>query len=208
MVTIAATLAGDAPTLIPDWDASMLAAHLVLRDGRPDAALGIAVPFLASYTEKVQRQYAAKPWPELVALLQAGPPKWSPVRIPAVAEAANFVEYFVHAEDLRRAQPDPVPYTPAAEVTDALWARVRPSVRATLRKVKMRVVLRREDGSEIRHGHQGEEIVVTGRTEELLLHAFGRGTTEDGTPDPSIVDVTVSGSDSALAAYAGYQRGI
>ena len=40
----------DAPTLCGEWTTRDLAAHLVLRERRPDAAAGILVPALAGYT--------------------------------------------------------------------------------------------------------------------------------------------------------------
>ena len=48
----------DAPTLCEGWKTRDLAAHLVVRERRPDATLGIAVPFLADYTAKVQNKVA------------------------------------------------------------------------------------------------------------------------------------------------------
>ena len=57
----------DAPTLCGDWTTRDLAAHLVVREGRLDAAPGITIPFLADYTDKVQNQVAAvSDWDELL----------------------------------------------------------------------------------------------------------------------------------------------
>ncbi|MBM4708683.1 maleylpyruvate isomerase family mycothiol-dependent enzyme, partial [Rhodococcus hoagii] len=52
----------DAPTLCGDWTARDLAAHLVLRERRLDAAPGIMVSALEGYTERVQRSIAAREW--------------------------------------------------------------------------------------------------------------------------------------------------
>ena len=41
-----------APTLCGDWDTGDLAAHLVVRDRRPDALLGLGIPPLRGYTAK------------------------------------------------------------------------------------------------------------------------------------------------------------
>lgn len=46
----------DAPTLCEGWTARDLAAHLVVRERRLDAAPGILVPQLAGYTAKVQNR--------------------------------------------------------------------------------------------------------------------------------------------------------
>ena len=56
----------DAPTLCEGWTTRDLAAHLVVRERRLDATLGIMVPFLAGYTEKVQDKVArSKSWDDL-----------------------------------------------------------------------------------------------------------------------------------------------
>ncbi|WP_086830202.1 TIGR03085 family metal-binding protein, partial [Allokutzneria sp. NRRL B-24872] len=95
----------DAPTLCGDWLTRDLAAHLVIRERRPDAAAGILVSALAGYTERVQKSYAAKPWRELVELVRTGPPTLSPFSLPGVDESANGAEFFVHHEDVRRGVP-------------------------------------------------------------------------------------------------------
>ena len=45
----------DAPTLCGDWTVRDLAAHLVIRERRPDAAAGIMIPALAGYTARKQQ---------------------------------------------------------------------------------------------------------------------------------------------------------
>ena len=65
----------DAPTLCEGWTAADLAAHLITRERRPDAAAGLVVTALAGYTDRVQRGVRdAKEWPDLVAQLRSGPP--------------------------------------------------------------------------------------------------------------------------------------
>jgi len=49
--------------------------------------------------------YTDLPWAQRVRLLRDGAPLWSPYRIGLVDERANLVEFFVHYEDLARAQP-------------------------------------------------------------------------------------------------------
>jgi hypothetical protein len=46
----------DAPTLCEGWTTGDLAAHLLTRERRPDAAAGGMVPFLSGYSERVRRQ--------------------------------------------------------------------------------------------------------------------------------------------------------
>ena len=80
----------DAPTLCSPWTTADLAAHLVIRDRRPDLGVGIVLPPLAGRLEDGMKEYAAKPWPELVDLVRSGPPVWSPLRVPQLDDVANL----------------------------------------------------------------------------------------------------------------------
>ena len=95
----------DAPTLCGDWTTRDLAAHLVVRDRRPDAAPGLVTSFMSGYTEHVRATEAERPYWEIVDRVRKGPPHWSPLRIEALDRLANSLEFFVHHEDVRRAQP-------------------------------------------------------------------------------------------------------
>ena len=76
----------------------------MVRERRLDAAPGIAIPFLAGYTDKVQRQTASSTdWDELVDKISSGPPLLSPFKL--LDPVANMDEMFIHHEDVRRAQP-------------------------------------------------------------------------------------------------------
>jgi uncharacterized protein (TIGR03085 family) len=71
-----------APTLCEGWNTTDLAAHLVVRERRLDATLGIAVPFLADYTAKVQDKIArSTSWEALIDLVASGPPLYSPFKL-------------------------------------------------------------------------------------------------------------------------------
>ena len=48
----------DAPTLCGDWSTRDLAAHLVMRERRPDGAVGIVFPPAAGYADRVQASIA------------------------------------------------------------------------------------------------------------------------------------------------------
>src|SRR3954467_11066574 len=72
----------DAPTLCGDWTTRDLAAHLILRERRPDAAAGILISKLAGYTARKQRQLADRPeWPGLLDMVASGPPLYSPLKL-------------------------------------------------------------------------------------------------------------------------------
>ncbi|MEV7533604.1 MULTISPECIES: TIGR03085 family metal-binding protein [Streptomyces] len=164
----------DAPTLCEGWATRDLAAHVVVRERRPDAAAGTLVPALKERLQRVQDEFAAKPYEELVQLVRTGPPRFSPFTIKQVDEGANVVEFYVHAEDVRRAQPgwsarelDPV-------FADALWSRLERGARLLGRKAPVGLVLRRPNGQTV-VAHKGTPVVtVSGEPGELTMYLYGR----------------------------------
>ena len=56
----------DAPTLCEGWTTLDLAAHLVAREARADAAVGLVVPFLAGHLQNVMDKYKTKGYEPLV----------------------------------------------------------------------------------------------------------------------------------------------
>ena len=52
LADLLATVGPDAPTLCEGWHTSDLVAHLVLREGRPDAAVGILAKPVAGWTRR------------------------------------------------------------------------------------------------------------------------------------------------------------
>ncbi|WP_189945200.1 TIGR03085 family metal-binding protein [Streptomyces roseolus] len=164
----------DAPTLCEGWRTRDLAAHVVVRERRPDAAAGTLVPALKERLERVQEEFAAKPYEELIRLIRTGPPRFSPFTIKQVDEGANVVEFYVHAEDVRRAQSgwsarelDPV-------FSDALWSRLEKAARLLGRKAPVGLVLRRPNGQTV-VAHKGTPVVtVSGEPAELTMYLYGR----------------------------------
>ncbi|MFI0371642.1 TIGR03085 family metal-binding protein [Actinomadura sp. 1N219] len=165
----------DAATECAGWDARDLAAHLVVRERRPDAAPGILLPPLSFYTERVRRRTARTvPFDRLVERIRLGPPKFSPYALPGVDKIANGVEFFVHHEDIRRARPDWEPREISPEFEELLWRRIR-IARFVLRKVHVRVTLVQPDGRSLRVSGRGRGAVrVHGPVGELVLWALGR----------------------------------
>jgi uncharacterized protein (TIGR03085 family) len=176
----------DAPTLCEGWKTRDLAAHLVIREYRPDAAPGILIPFFASHTEKVQDEVAQRSeWDELLDKVASGPPVYSPFKL--LDPVANVAEMFIHHEDVRRAQPGWKPRT----LEPALTARLRRTLplmaRLTLAKVPARVALRTSDGKTVLTAGRGPAVTVTGPPEELLLFAVGREARVDFDGDAAAV---------------------
>jgi uncharacterized protein (TIGR03085 family) len=169
-------LGPDAPTLCAGWTTADLAAHLIIRERRPDAAPGILLGPLAGYAGKVQqRTRDAHPYTELVNLVRSGPPVWSPTRVGTLNEATNLMEYAVHHEDVRRAQDGWAPRELDTGEEDALWRRVRSTAKLLCRRAPDGLVFARDGGETERIKSGDTSVTVTGRPLELLLLAFGRG---------------------------------
>ncbi|MEE2852472.1 MAG: TIGR03085 family metal-binding protein [Actinomycetota bacterium] len=163
----------DAPTLCEGWKTRDLAAHLVIREYRPDAAPGILIPFFASHTEKVQNQVAEQnDWDELVSKVAAGPPAYSPFKL--LDPLANVAEMFIHHEDVRRAQPGWQPRSLEPALSKVLRRTLPLMARLTLAKTPGRLALRTPEGKTVLTAGQGPAVTVTGAPEELLLFSVGR----------------------------------
>ncbi|MFD8984985.1 TIGR03085 family metal-binding protein [Streptomyces sp. NPDC059564] len=164
----------EAPTLCDGWRTRDLAAHVVVRERRPDAAGGLLLNVLKARLDRAMAEYTAKPYEELIQLIRTGPPKMSVYSLKQIDEAANAVEFYVHAEDVRRAQPDWSPRKLDPVFSDALWSRLEKLARLTGRRSPVGLVLRRPDGRTA-VAHKGVPVVtVTGEPGELTLFCFGR----------------------------------
>jgi uncharacterized protein (TIGR03085 family) len=165
------------PTLCAGWQTRDLAAHLVLRERRPDAAVGAGGGPLAAYTERVLTQYRGRyPYPELVTLFRDGPPRLSVFAIPGADDLANTVEYFVHHEDVRRAAADWTERPLDPGLSEVLWKRLK-SARLFLRGAPTGVVLAREQAGKtdlIVAKTAAPTVTVTGTPAELTLWMMGR----------------------------------
>ncbi|MBF9133558.1 TIGR03085 family protein [Plantactinospora sp. S1510] len=173
LADLLSTLGPDAPTIIPDWTARELAAHLVIRERRPDAAAGIVLRPLRTHTERVLGAMAAKPYPEVVDLFRR-PPRWSPMTLRPVDELANLTEFFVHHEDLRRAQPGWQPRELAGGYRGALWKRIPTMARMSLRRFPAALLIQAPDHGETSAGAGGEQVRLVGAPGELTMFLFGR----------------------------------
>ena len=172
-------LGPDAPTCCAGWTTAHLAAHLVVRDRRPDAMLGYGLeaagrggPLAAWAHGAEDRLRAGTPYRALVERVRVGPPAWLPTSWPAVAALVNGSEVAIHPEDVRRARPEWTVRELSREDQDAVWTAT--AFYARRAAGRRGVVLRRSDvpGVERRAGAAGR--LVVGEPMELLLWAAGR----------------------------------
>lgn len=191
----------DHPTLCAGWRTRELVAHLLVRERRPDAALGIVVPVLASHTRTVTADVAEQPFEELVARFRAGPPRWAlPWALPLVGDRANLFEFFVHHEDVRRAAPEWEPRPDDQRRDDALWSALRPMARLLFRRSPVGVVLRSSGRADVVARRGERSVAVVGLPPELTIVAFGRPT--------SCARVVVQGEPDDVAAFESSERGL
>lgn len=162
----------NAPTLCGDWTTHDLAAHLVARERRPDAAGGLFLSALAGWTERVRLRYARLDHAELLGLL-AKPPKWSPLSHGTADEFANAVEFFVHHEDVRRAADGWAIRSLSRADEELLWHRTA-MARVLLRRAGMTVKLVCPGFGQRTIGKAPIGATVTGPPGEVLLYCFGR----------------------------------
>ena len=186
-------LGASAPTLLQGWTAHDLAAHLVLRERDLIAApcLVLPGPFQRFAEQRRVRLADRHAFAWLVARIRSGPPPGF-FRIGWVRTHPNLNEYFVHHEDLRRAN-GLGPRALSHDLEAALWNNVRQGGRFLTRRMS-------GAGLELEWTGHGDPLTVrqgeptarlSGTPGELLLYLFGR---------QGAAHVEVSGPDAAVAA--------
>ncbi len=186
----------EAPTLCEGWTARDLAAHVWLREHRPVTQAGSLIPALSDWSEvQLALAKAARPFPDLVDAFEAGPGRWSPLRIGPVNDLANGAEYFIHCEDVRRGGPQWEPRELDAATADWVWRQAKGFARVKLLRSPVSVVLENRDtGQTLRLGRHPRVVRVAGPPAELLLWVAGRG---------EAARVDLSGAPDDRAALAG-----
>jgi uncharacterized protein (TIGR03085 family) len=192
-------LGPDAPTLLGEWTTRDLAAHLVMRERRPDAAAGIVVSILARHAERVRLQEKERPWAELVARVREGPPVWNPMHVEVVDTITNTVEFFVHHEDVRRAQDGWTIRELPDALADTLATAVDRSGGMLTRKARVGIVLEADGRPPIRLKRGEPVVTIRGSIGEGVLYAYGR---------KDVAEVTLDGPPAAVATVAATPFGL
>lgn len=164
----------DAPTCCEGWTSKDLAIHLLLRQSRPDAALGIVIPKLSSRLNKVTADLSNWDYETIVT-------KWRDGKLKKIDPLLNTAEHFIHHEDLRRAQPGWQPRALGASERKELGAVLQVIGKLILRKSTKPVVLIPQDAprvvaaNKLGVAQKGNDVVrVTGAVGELLCWVYGR----------------------------------
>ena len=161
-----------APTLCEGWDVTRLLAHLQVREHAPYSALGeLSATFRPVQQRATDRRLA---WPFSVLVAQVRRPPFLLRALPGLDAVMNGAEYFVHHEDIRRAQPDWEPRQLDDATRDAVWKAACQMGMFVSRKLPVPVVI--ADGAGRRHTvKKGESpVTVTGEPAELALYLTGR----------------------------------
>jgi uncharacterized protein (TIGR03085 family) len=189
----------DQPTLCGEWTVKDLVVHLLVRERSP-AAAGIVLSPLAKLTELESRRFAARDFTVLVEKLRHGAPRWSPYAVPKLDKTFNTLEYFVHHEDIRRAQPSWQPRELADDEQKLLWAMIRTAGKALVRKAPTGVTIENATtGSRAVLKDGTEQVVVSGPPSEVVMFVFGR---------TAQAQVELTGPDEAVARLRGTSLGI
>jgi uncharacterized protein (TIGR03085 family) len=198
---VALQVGEDQPTLCGDWTVKDLVVHLLVRERSP-AAVGIAVSPLSGVADAEMRRVGKGDFAVLVEKLRNGPPLWSPYAVPRLDALFNTLEFFVHHEDIRRAQPDWAPRELTDEQQKLLWSMVRTAGKSLVRNATVGVTLENATtGSRavLKEARDGAgTVVVRGLPSEVTLFAFGRQAQSR---------VELSGPDEAIATLTGSSLG-
>ena len=164
----------DAPTLSGGWTVRDLLAHLVVRDSDPVGGPGIVLPPLAFLTERRMREIARADFANLVERVRR-PALWAPARLPPLDKALNTLEFFVHHEDIRRAQGGWKPRELTMGEQKQLWKVIGYAGRGLARPSGVPVAIRWEETGVETTLRRGEKpVMLTGDPGEITLFLFGR----------------------------------
>lgn len=164
-------LGPDAPTLCDGWLTKDMAAHVYVRERRPDAALGV-LPLgpVSRYTDRVMDSVLeAQGYEGLLRKLREPAPI---LRVLHIDEAINSVEFFIHTEDVRRPNNMPGRELPD-EFERKIAGRLKQQGRLSFRRAGARVRLVPTVGEPAEFG-KGPVVEVHGKPSELMLLAFNR----------------------------------
>lgn len=197
----------DEPTLCGEWTVKDLVVHLILRESSP-ASLGLVVSALSGALDAASRRLAARDFSgrgsgghaSLVERLRGGPPRYSPFAIPRVDALLNGLEFFVHHEDIRRAQPAWAPRELSDRAQQQVWKGVCAAAPRLLRRAPVGVQLECDDLHTRATVHAAEtSVLVVGAPAEVTMFVFGR---------KAHADVELRGPDDAVAALRNTDLGV
>jgi uncharacterized protein (TIGR03085 family) len=186
----------DAPTLCDPWDVKQLVCHLLVRERNPVGAAGIAIGPLSGLTGHAMERLGRTDFGVLVERLRS--PRMLPWGLPGVEQLWNTLEFYVHHEDIRRAQTEWAPRSLAESDEGALWSQLRLVGRGLARPAGVPVRIEWDSRSQTLRGGE-DPVVVRGVPSEIALVLQGRA---------RVAQVKYDGPDDAIARLRGADLGI
>lgn len=171
-----------APTKCEGWNVGDLAAHMWVREHKPAALPGIGSQRFADRTERIQIEALhLKGFEALVKELRS--PGW--VMRP-LDRVVNAVEFFVHHEDVLRANGR------SQQISERDQAQLLRTVRVLAFRAQRtwggQLVLAPAGSDVIRYGRGNRPVRLAGLPSELLLFLTGRESGAEITGEPSTVE--------------------
>jgi len=175
---LALELGPSAPTLCGDWDVQHLVAHLLVRERNPLGASGIVIrPLSGLHDSAVDRTARNDELPRLVRKLRDG---HSYLTLPGIDPLVNTLEFFVHHEDIRRAQPDWEPRVLDERSSATLWKAIGVSGKGLVRPAGVPVTIHNAATGQTTVLRGGSSpVTLTGEVAELVMFLYGRSQTRD-----------------------------
>jgi uncharacterized protein (TIGR03085 family) len=186
-------LGAEVPTLIEGWTAHDIAAHLVLRESDPVAGPCMVLP--EPFPRVAERRRVGlvqrREFEWLVEQIRLGPPPGF-FRLGWVRSFPNLNEFFVHQEDVRRANGLGPRDTLTSAMQVALWRNARRGSHYLSRRLRhVGLEIEWAGTTECLTVREGEPTArLTGPPGELLLYLFGR---------PAAAQIEVTGTATAVA---------
>ncbi|MCC2593026.1 maleylpyruvate isomerase family mycothiol-dependent enzyme [Tessaracoccus sp. OS52] len=182
-----------APTNCEGWQAQDLAAHLWVRDRRPDTLPGIGLKAFAGHTERIQRDKLHELGFKRLVDDVRNPPL--PVRL--LGDLGNGSEYAIHLFDVAR------PNGIEVELSEADERALLPSVRMFSRKAAAefggRLVVTPSVGTSFAQGSGTRPVHLSGAPSEILYFCSGR---------VDHADVELTGETETVEALRSSIRGL
>lgn len=185
------------PTLVEDWQTQHLAAAVYLRENPHQVSARVGSTssgaFQIAIDQLAEESSSRKAFYKLVRQIGDGPEPTPREERPSLFKRLRktvlhrrhesespLLEFFVHTEDIRRAQARWAPRKLSDSYASALFEQLREQARKYYENAKTGYVLVRTNGERIVAKRGTTLTYVTGPAGELVLHALGR-------PDHSLV---------------------
>lgn len=161
-------LGPDAPTLNEGWKTQDLAAHLYIREHKPQAMLGMFVPKFEDVTERIQGvAVGSHGYTGLVEKLRR-----PALLIRPVDAIMNGAEYFIHHMDVLRANDRDQEIS--AQDEDSLRTPLKMFAGRVAKAYGDRLILDSGDGKQLELGRGTRPVHIVGKPSELILFVSGR----------------------------------